>query len=343
LTRTARRALCAALGLAALAWPATAAAGQSVVKVSIQSPAAGATLYGTATVSGSATSKFPITSVAVAVDAGAYQPANTSAGTCCWTYSLNTNALSNGSHTLRAKATDSHGNVGQTSIAVTVNNAPPTVTIGSPAAGASVAGVVTVSGTAASQIGVTSVVVRLDNGSPGTTAAGTTNWSASLDTTQFGDGSHTIAATATDVAGHSTTASVSVTFANPLIKTYQSPWWVTPNPGWVSTVNETMMWDGDQNQSSRLPTGTINFSVNDTTAPVDTNPNDACSQSASSGYWSCSHAIATTDLQWAPNAGGWSVHYAFNFQSPYPATDTFTISYSGDGFFAASSAAAQNT
>lgn len=329
--------------VAALAWPATVGAAQSPVKVSIQSPAAGATVYGSTTISGSATSKFPITAVSVAVDAGAYQPANITAGTCCWTYSLNTNNLSDGAHTLRAKATDTHGNVGQASESLNVSNAPPTVAISSPAAGAGVSGTITVSGTAASQIGLTSVVVRLDNSSPGTTATGTTAWTATVDTTQYGDGSHTISATATDVAGHWTTSSVTVTFSNPLLATYQSPWWVTPNPGWVSSVNETMTWAGDQNQSSRLPTGTIVFSVNDTQAPSDSNPSDTCTQNASTGYWTCSHVIATPDLQLATNPAGWSLHYAFNLGSPYPATDTFTISYSGDGFFAASSAVAQNT
>ena len=76
------------------------------VSVAITSPANGATVSGTVTVSGTASDTVSVSSVQVSIDNGAYS--NTS-GTTSWSYSLNTASLSNGSHTLTAKATDAAG------------------------------------------------------------------------------------------------------------------------------------------------------------------------------------------------------------------------------------------
>jgi hypothetical protein len=57
--------------------------------------------------------------VQVSVDGGAYQVAQ---GTSSWSYALDTTALSDGSHTLTARATDTSGNVSTTSESVTVQN-----------------------------------------------------------------------------------------------------------------------------------------------------------------------------------------------------------------------------
>jgi hypothetical protein len=85
-----------------------------------------------------------------------------------------------------------------------------TVSITSPAAGASVSSAFTVSGTAKSKKSIKQVVVKLDGGAA-TTAAGTSSWSASLTA---GAGSHTITATATDSNGATGTTSVAVTVAS---------------------------------------------------------------------------------------------------------------------------------
>ena len=91
--------------------------------VSITQPASNATVSGTLTVSGTATDSAGVTQVQVSVDGGTPQPAT---GTANWTASIDTTALSNGTHTISAQATDANGNVGTASITVTVNNTSTT-------------------------------------------------------------------------------------------------------------------------------------------------------------------------------------------------------------------------
>src|SRR5207253_2094353 len=73
--------------------------------VSISSPANGSTVSGTITISGVA-SGLAITSVQLSVDGGSFANAS---GTSNWSFSLNTNSLTNGPHTLSAKVNDSTG------------------------------------------------------------------------------------------------------------------------------------------------------------------------------------------------------------------------------------------
>ena len=83
---------------------------------SISTPANGATVSGTVTVTASATDNVGVTRIELYVD-GALA---TSAASGSITYSWNTTLIANGSHTLVSKAYDSAGNVG-TSGTVTVN------------------------------------------------------------------------------------------------------------------------------------------------------------------------------------------------------------------------------
>jgi phosphatidylinositol-3-phosphatase len=89
--------------------------------VSITQPASNSTVSGTVTVSGTATDSVGIAQVQVSVDNGAPQ---TATGTTSWTTSINTSSLTNGTHTINVKATDTGGNVGTASITVTVSNSP---------------------------------------------------------------------------------------------------------------------------------------------------------------------------------------------------------------------------
>src|SRR5438477_33549 len=88
--------------------------------VSISSPANGATVSGTTTVSGVASDGLTITSVQLSVDGGAFANAS---GTTNWSFSLNTNSLSNGPHTLSAKVNDSTGSATSSVVNFSVNNA----------------------------------------------------------------------------------------------------------------------------------------------------------------------------------------------------------------------------
>ena len=96
--------------------------------VSISAPASGATVSGTITISGTASSSLSISSVQVSVDSGSFSNAT---GTNSWSFSLDTTSLSNTTHTLTAKATDSSGATASSSlVSITVNNGGgPTVTV----------------------------------------------------------------------------------------------------------------------------------------------------------------------------------------------------------------------
>jgi len=88
--------------------------------VTITSPANGSTVSGIVTVSGTASSSLSISLVQLSVDGASFANAT---GTNTWTFTLDTGSLSNGSHSLVAKTTDSAGNTAQsTSISVTVSN-----------------------------------------------------------------------------------------------------------------------------------------------------------------------------------------------------------------------------
>lgn len=92
--------------------------------VSITSPAAGATVSGTVTVSGAASDNVAVANVAVSVDNGAWQ---TASGTSSWTWSWNTGSLTNGTHTVAARSTDTSNNLSTVvTQSVTVNNASST-------------------------------------------------------------------------------------------------------------------------------------------------------------------------------------------------------------------------
>ena len=91
---------------------------------------------------------------------------------------------------------------------------PPAITVATPTNSAIVAGNLLISGTATDNIAVQTVEVRLDNG-PWTTAAGTTTWSYSLNSSNFLNGPHVVAARATDTSGNiSPTNTASVRFFN---------------------------------------------------------------------------------------------------------------------------------
>src|SRR5438128_452749 len=96
---------------------------------------------------------------------------------------------------------------------VRADRVPPTVSIASPTAGATVGGLVTVSGVAADDVQVATVELKVDDGSY-QPASGTSAWTLALDTTQYGDGSHTLTARATDSSGNEAWASMTVTFSN---------------------------------------------------------------------------------------------------------------------------------
>lgn len=87
--------------------------------VTITSPAANSGVAGSVVVTGSAADDVSVTSVAVAVDGGSWQPAS---GTGSWSWTWDTTAVADGSHTLAVRAVDSSGNATSASESVTVGN-----------------------------------------------------------------------------------------------------------------------------------------------------------------------------------------------------------------------------
>lgn len=98
--------------------------------------------------------------------------------------------------------------------ATVVVGVPPSLTVSTPAAGASVAGTFSVAGTASHSSGIARVDVRVDLGS-WQQAAGTTSWSLDVDSVPLVNGLHTLRARATATSGATAYASVSVNVANP--------------------------------------------------------------------------------------------------------------------------------
>jgi lysophospholipase L1-like esterase len=183
--------------------------------VSMTAPAPSSTASGTITISAlsSAVSPAAIASIQFYLDGSPLGSAvSSSPGAISW----NTATASNASHTIYALATDSYGNAASsTPIAVTVDNLAPSVSITSPAAGATVSGnnVSVIASSADTESGVAIVRFYLDGSLLGQSTASpfTTIW----DTTQSANGAHNLSAIATDGVGNATTsAAVSVTVNN---------------------------------------------------------------------------------------------------------------------------------
>ena len=160
--------------------------------ISILQPTGGAVISGLVSVSGTASDPVKLVSVDVAIDGGS--PA-TPQGRDSWFYSLDTTHLTNGSHTITARATNIFGLVTVATITVTVSNGassqPPTISIAQPANGATVSGTVSIQGTAADAAALASVKVSVDGGTPAA-ATGLQNWTYALDTTKLSNGAHTV-------------------------------------------------------------------------------------------------------------------------------------------------------
>lgn len=182
--------------------------------VAMTTPADGATVAGAAVVDVSASDNVGVVKVDLYVDDAFFVTDTASPYSFFW----DTTALPNGSHTLRAVATDAANNSASTvPTAVTVSNAPadtspPTVSISAPAAGASVSGTSTVSAVASDNAGVAKVELYVDGALYGTDTAAP--YSFAWNTTQSADGSHTLKVVAADAAGNVASAALAVTVAN---------------------------------------------------------------------------------------------------------------------------------
>ncbi len=182
-------------------------------QVSISAPAPGASVTGTVTVSATATDDRLYVTRVEFYDGTQYLGTDTSAP---FSITWNTGAATVGEHVLTAKAYDYDNNMA-TSAAVVVTVArdttPPSVSITSPASGATLAGTVAITTNATDDFGVSQVEFLLDGNLLGSTASAP--YSFSWNTRTAANGSHTLTARARDASGHVTTsAEVSVTLDN---------------------------------------------------------------------------------------------------------------------------------
>src|SRR6202030_2450977 len=104
---------------------------------------------------------------------------------------------------VKATATDTAGNTTSTSVTVTVDNAPPAVSLTAPASNAFVAGSITVSATASDNVSVSGVQFFVDGTAVGSQVT-TSPYSVTWNTSGASNGTHTLKATATDEAGNTT-------------------------------------------------------------------------------------------------------------------------------------------
>ncbi|MGD9407871.1 MAG: S8 family serine peptidase [Gammaproteobacteria bacterium] len=125
-----------------------------------------------------------------------------SAGVGAWTVTVSAHNVPNGPQPY-ALVVD--GDLGEVDL-------PPTVAITSPADGATVSDTVTILVNASDD--VTRVDFAIDGGNIGSDTDGSDGWSLPWDTTQAAEGTHTIAATATDTASQTRTDSIDVTVDN---------------------------------------------------------------------------------------------------------------------------------
>src|SRR5579862_2104642 len=243
--------------------------------VSITSPAAGATVSGTAVVlAASASDNVSVASVQFKVDS-----VSTGSPVTASPYSstINTTTLSNGNHTLTAVATDTSGNAAtSTAVTIKVNNStpdttPPTVSMSAPANGSTVSSTVTVSASASDNVAVASVQFQLDNVNVGT-ADTASPYTYSWDTTKSTNGTHTLRAIATDTSNNSTTSSSVIVTVNNAAKDTTPPTVSMTAPANGATVSGTVAVSA--NASDNVAVANVQFQLDnvnvgtaDTTSP----------------------------------------------------------------------------
>jgi len=227
--------------------------------VAISSPASGATVSGTVSVSAGASDSVGVSKVDFYVN-GALVSTDSSSP---YSYSWDTTTLSNGSYSLSARAYDAAGNIGESgNTSVTVSNqvadttAPTMSSFTMPTTSTSLA--VAISALAATDaVGVTGYLVTESSTRPSATASG---WSTGAPTsfTFSGTGTRTAYAWAKDAAGNvsnSLSRTVSITLADATAPTVAI---TSPSNGSVVKGTKTIYVSASDN----VGVGKVEFYVN---------------------------------------------------------------------------------
>ena len=181
--------------------------------VAIGTPAASTTVGGTVSFSANASDDVKVAELKLYV--GGSLKAFCNAGIC--SAPIDTTGYPNGTLDLRADAKDTSGNSASASQQVQVyNQVPdtkaPTVSIGAPAASATISGTVSFSASAADEIGVAELKLYIGGNLKVTCNTGTC--STSIDTTGYANGTLDLRADAKDTSGNSASASRQVQVNN---------------------------------------------------------------------------------------------------------------------------------
>jgi Bacterial Ig domain len=159
-------------------------------------------------------------------------------------------------------------------ISVPSDDALPTVTLATPAEGATVSGTIVVEASAADDVGVTQVAFSVDGTSIGTDTDGADGWSVSWDTTGVAEGARTVTATATDTVGQTASDSNGVTVDNDA----NAPPTVTLTaPAEGATVSGTVLVQASATDDVGVTQ--VAFSVDGTSIGTDTDGADGWSAS----------------------------------------------------------------
>src|SRR3984893_971274 len=148
-----------------------------------------------------------------------------------------------GVYAFKVQAKDAQGGSASADLSINIETPTPSVAITSPAAGATISGVISIVGSASDMVSLNLVQVAIDNGNY-SNASGTNSWSFSLDTNSLSNGLHTIYAKVSDVAGATSASSpITVTVSNttllPACTLFASPSGNDSNSGTVATAPKT--------------------------------------------------------------------------------------------------------
>jgi len=185
---------------------------------SIKEPASGNIYQGTITINVNATDNREVSNVRFKVDNGAWLVMIYNSSDFLWKYDLNTTSLSDGQHTLMVLALDKAANPATTSIAVLIDNNPPTLTIQTPQSGITVGLTLVVNVQASDTTGISRIEFYLGDVLVYTVTGTPYQWS--WDTTKYPNGEYTITIKAYDSVGNMKTSQTTVT-----VKNVEAPWW----------------------------------------------------------------------------------------------------------------------
>lgn len=246
--------------------------GPQALAASFTAPAAGATVSGS-TVSVGMAASGGTTPYTYRLTVDGTQIFTTTTSATAASFSWNTMPLANGSHTLGLTVTDSaSGSVTATRAVTVQNGGAVTAAFTSPAAGATVSGVVTVGMSAGGGTPGYTYRLTVDGTQIFTTTTTATTASTSWDTATVGKGSHTLGLTVTDSVGGSASATRTVTVNNTTTGTLQV-FLTQPSPGsTVSGINWAVIWLSGSSGTSNVYTLSVGAQVVGTQTTSSTGP-----------------------------------------------------------------------